>query len=215
LSISIISNPLISHKVTVIRDQSTPDSAFRSGVSQIVQLMIPTAFGDLHTKEVGIRTPLASTTGMRVDENIVAVPIMRAGLGMLQPLVDIIDGLRICLLDMNRDPETLMPVVRRSWLPSALGTGCVVILDPMLATGGTLTEAVRLVKHEGVQRIKTISVIAAPEGLERFEKAHPDVQVYVAAVDSGMDARGFIVPGLGDAGDRLTGCDLLFQEPEL
>lgn len=213
MPINVISNPLIAHKLTVIRDRGTSDSSFRSGMSQIVQLMIPTVFSDLRTREVSIQTPLSSMTGSNVDEDIVAVPVLRAGLGMLQPLVEMIEGIKICMLDMNRDPETLMPVVRRNWLPSALGNGCVVILDPMLATGGTLTEATRLVRQERVSRIKAISLLAAPEGLERFEKAHPDVQVYVAAVDDGLDARGFITPGLGDAGDRLTGCTLVSCGP--
>jgi uracil phosphoribosyltransferase len=210
MSITVISNPLISHRLTLIRDQITPASSFRRGVSQAVQLMIPTIFADLRTKETSLQTPIASMTGINVDEDIVAIPVLRAGLGMLEPLVDMIDGLRISFLDMNRDPETLMPVVRRTWLPSALGSACIVILDPMLATGRTLSKATRLVKKEGACRIKTISLIAAPEGLACIEKEHPDVQVYVAAVDSGLDARGYIVPGLGDAGDRLTGFNLIY-----
>jgi uracil phosphoribosyltransferase len=214
MTINVISHPLISHKLDQIRDQTTPDYIFRRGVSQIVQLMIPGVFRDLRTREASIATPLSAMTGTRADEDIVAVPVLRAGLGMLQPLVDLIDGLQICLLDMNRDPESLLPVVRRNWLPSDSGSGCVVILDPMLATGGTLTEATRLVKLAGYSRIKTVSLIAAPEGLERFERAHPEVQVFVAQIDQGLDGRGFIVPGLGDAGDRLTGCGLVFPDPD-
>jgi uracil phosphoribosyltransferase len=213
MSITVISNPLISHRLTLIRDQITPASSFRRGVSQIVQLMIPNVFADLRTKETSLQTPIASMTGINIDEDIVAIPVLRAGLGMLEPLVDMIDVLRISFLDMNRDPETLMPVVRRTWLSSALGSACIVILDPMLATGRTLSEATRLVKKEGACRIKTISLIAAPEGLECIEKEHPDVQVYVAAVDSGLDARGYIVPGLGDAGDRLTAFNLIYHGP--
>jgi uracil phosphoribosyltransferase len=213
MSISVISNPLISHKLAMIRDQTTPDSSFRSGVSQVVQLMIPAVFSDLRTRDVSIATPLSVMTGTNIDEDILAVPVLRAGLGMLQPLVDIIDGLRICLLDMNRDPESLMPVVRRNWLPSVSASGCAVILDPMLATGGTLAEAARLVKQAGFPRIKTVSLLASPEGLERFGRAHPDVQVYVAEVDRGLDGRGFIVPGLGDAGDRFTGYELVSPDP--
>jgi uracil phosphoribosyltransferase len=214
MSITVISNPLISHKLTLIRDQITPASPFRRGVSQIVQLMIPTVFADLRTKETSLQTSISSMVGVNVDEDIVAIPVLRAGLGMLEPLVELIDGLRISFLDMNRDPETLTPVVRRTWLSSTLGSACIVILDPMLATGRTLSEATRLAKKEGgACRIKTISLIAAPEGLECIEKEHPDVQVYVAAVDSGLDARGYIVPGLGDAGDRLTGFNLIYPGP--
>ena len=114
MSIIVISNPLISHRLSLIRDQLTATSSFRRGVSQIVQLMIPTVFADLRTKETSLRTPIASMTGINVDEDIVVIPVLRAGLGMLEPLVDMIDGLRISFLDMNRDPETLMPVVQRT-----------------------------------------------------------------------------------------------------
>lgn len=209
MSLTIVDGPLIWDYLARLRDAQTPTTAFRDSMTQIVRLMIPAVFSDLRTREVTVTTPVGDATVQRLDETVVAIPILRAGLGLVEPLTAVIPDLRINYLDINRDEASLQPVLRRVWLPADLGDACVAILDPMLATAGTLSEAVRLVKERGARRIKAISLVAAPEGLARMEREHPDVQVYVAAVDTGLNAKGYIVPGLGDAGDRLTGFGLI------
>lgn len=212
MPLTVVENPLVLDYLARIRDAQTATSDFTSAMSHIVRFMLPTVFADLRTREVNILTPVGAATVRRLDEQVVAVPVLRAGLGLLEPLTSAIPEIRVSFLDINRNEDTLMPMVRREWLPPDFGDACVVVLDPMLATGGTLAMSVRLVKERGAKRIKTISIVAAPEGIGVMVRDHPDVQVYVAAVDSHLNDRGYIVPGLGDAGDRLTGFGLTTAE---
>lgn len=208
MPLTVVEHPLVWDYLARIRDSHTSTFDFTAAMAHIVRFMLPAVFDDLRTKEVTVLTPVGEAKARRLAEQVVAVPVLRAGLGMLEPLTSAIPGMNVSFLDINRNEDTLMPMVRREWLPPSFDDACVVVLDPMLATGGTLSMSVRLVKERGARRIKTISLVSAPEGLALMEREHPDVQVYVAAVDSHLNERGYIVPGLGDAGDRLTGFGL-------
>jgi uracil phosphoribosyltransferase len=204
--ITIVDHPLVQHKLGLIRDASTPTQSFRQLVDELTLLLTYEATKDLATEEAEVATPLERTTVQRISGKKVAVcPILRAGIGMLDGVLSLIAGARVGFIGLYRDEETLQPVEYYVKLPQDIADRDVILLDPMLATGNSTAAAVATVKKAGAHSIRLIAIIAAPEGIERLHSEHPDVAVVVAAVDRGLNERGFIVPGLGDAGDRLFG----------
>jgi uracil phosphoribosyltransferase len=204
--VTVVDHPLVQHKLGLLRDISTPTEAFRRLVEEITLLLTYEATKVLATEEVGIETPLEHMTVQRISGKKVAVcPILRAGIGMLDGVLSLISGARVGFIGLYRDEETLEAVEYYVKLPADIASRDVIILDPMLATGNSTAAAVATVKAAGAQSIRLIAIIAAPEGIERLHVDHPDVPIVVAAIDRGLNERGFIVPGLGDAGDRLFG----------
>ena len=201
----VADHPLVTHRLTLLRDRATPPKLFRELVDEITTYLAFTALKDLRMKTVNVFTPVADTTGQRVDERIVLVPILRAGMGMLGAMLDVLPYAKVGVLGMQRNEETAEPVPYYAKVPPARGGELAVVIDPMLATGGSACDAVAQLKTLGYRRITFLNLIAAPEGLAAFEKAHPDVAVYTAAKDERLNAQFYIVPGLGDAGDRIFG----------
>ena len=204
--VTIVDHPLVQHKLGLLRDQETPTQMFRQLVNEVTLLLTYEATKELATEEVEIETPLERTTVPRISGKKVAVcPILRAGVGMLDGVLDLITGARVGFIGLYRNEETLEPVEYYVKLPADIADRDVILLDPMLATGNSTASAVDTVKRAGAQSVRLIAVIAAPEGIERLHASHPDVHVVVAAVDRALNEKGYIVPGLGDAGDRLYG----------
>jgi uracil phosphoribosyltransferase len=202
----VVDHPLVQHKLGLLRDQTTPTQVFRQLVDEVTLLLTYEATKDLATEEVQIETPLERTAVQRISGKKVAVcPILRAGIGMLDGVLSLISGARVGFIGLYRNEETLEPVEYYVKLPQDIAERDVILLDPMLATGNSTAAAVSSVKQAGAESIRLIAIIAAPEGIERLHTAHPDVHVVVAAVDRALNEKGYIVPGLGDAGDRLYG----------
>jgi uracil phosphoribosyltransferase len=201
-----VTHPLVQHKLSYLRDRSTPTVHFRKLVNELTLLLTYEATKDFPTEEVEIETPLEPMKAKRISGKKVAVcPILRAGVGMLDGVLSLISGARVGFIGMYRDEETLQPVEYYVKLPTDIADRDVILLDPMLATGNSTAAAIGTVKRQGASSISLISLIAAPEGIEHIQRDHPDVRIVVAAIDSHLNDRGFIVPGLGDAGDRLYG----------
>ena len=199
-------HPLIQHKLTLLRDKHTGTLEFRALVSEIATLICYEATRDLPLKEVEIETPVAiAKTKVISGRKVAFVPILRAGLGMVEGMLNLVPAAKIGHIGMYRDPETFEPHEYYCKLPSDITKREVIVLDPMLATGGSAIDAISQLKSKGVQNIKFLCIIAAPEGLEALTKAHPDVQIYAAAKDECLNEHKYIVPGLGDAGDRIFG----------
>ena len=207
-------HPLVEHKITQLRDTTTDFRQFRSIVAELAMILAYEATSDLDTRTVDVQTPLTTTTGSKFDERVGLVPILRAGLGMVDGMLSLIPQAEVWHLGFYRDEETLQPVIYYNKLPEDLSTHTCFVLDPMLATGGSSLMAVDILKRRGVTRVKFVGLLAAPEGIAALQGAHPDVAVHVAAVDERLtdaaDAAagfppGFIWPGLGDAGDRQFG----------
>jgi uracil phosphoribosyltransferase len=206
VSVTEVRHPLIQHKLSYLRDKGTPTVHFRKLVEEVTLLLTYEATKDLPTEDVDIETPLEVTPAPRIQGKKVAVcPILRAGLGMLDGVLTLISGARVGFIGLYRNEETLQPVEYYVKLPQDVAERDVILLDPMLATGNSTAHAVRLVKDAGASSVRLISIIAAPEGVENIQSAHPDVQIVVASIDRALNDRGYIVPGLGDAGDRLYG----------
>jgi uracil phosphoribosyltransferase len=204
--LTVVDHPLVQHKLGLLRDQETPTQMFRQLVNEVTLLLTYEATKELATEDVEIETPLERTTVPRISGKKVAVcPILRAGVGMLDGVLDLITGARVGFIGLYRNEETLEPVEYYVKLPADIADRDVILLDPMLATGNSTASAVDTVKRAGAQSVRLIAVIAAPEGIERLHASHPDVHVVVAAVDRALNEKGYIVPGLGDAGDRLYG----------
>jgi uracil phosphoribosyltransferase len=204
--VTIVDHPLVQHKLGLLRDQETPTQMFRQLVNEVTLLLTYEATKELATEDVEIDTPLERTTVPRISGKKVAVcPILRAGVGMLDGVLDLITGARVGFIGLYRNEETLEPVEYYVKLPADIADRDVILLDPMLATGNSTASAVDTVKRAGAQSVRLIAIVAAPEGIERLHSAHPDVHVVVAAVDRALNEKGYIVPGLGDAGDRLYG----------
>ncbi|MEO1717085.1 MAG: uracil phosphoribosyltransferase [Planctomycetota bacterium] len=201
----IFEHPLIQHKLTWMRDTTTSYRPFRALIAQIAGLMVFEFTRTFPTDIVEVETPLETTTGQRLSKKITVVPILRAGLGMAEGIMEVMPEARVGHLGMARDESTLEPTVYLEKLPNDLDAGPVVLVDPMLATGGSAVEAVARLKQIGATDLRLICLVASPEGLERMHAEHPEVTVYTAAVDRQLDERGFIRPGLGDAGDRMYG----------
>jgi uracil phosphoribosyltransferase len=206
LSVIEVKHPLVLHKLSYLRDRNTPTVHFRKLVNEVTLLLTYEATKDMPTEEVEVETPLERTSLRRISGKKVAVcPILRAGVGMLDGVLSLISSARVGFIGMYRDEATLQPVEYYSKLPADIADRDVILLDPMLATGNSTAAAIRTVKDAGATSVRLIAIIAAPEGIARIERDHPEVQIVVAAVDRGLNEHGFIVPGLGDAGDRLYG----------
>lgn len=202
-NIKIISHPLIEHKLAILRDVNTDPFQFRMLIDEISYLMIFEACSDLSLKEVEVKTPVANAKAYKLNQKIMICPILRAALGMLDAVFKLIPDASVGFLGFQRNEETLEPHFFYAKLPSDFKDRTAIIIDPMFATGGTAIDAVKFLRDKGVKNIKFISIIAAPEGLENFSKIYPDVPVFVAKVDEKLNEKGYIVPGLGDAGDRV------------
>lgn len=198
-------HPLIAHKVTVLSDERTDPKTFRELARELTALLLYEATTDLTLEALTYRTPMEETTGSKVNLRIGLVPILRAGLGMVEAAVDLLPYAEIWHLGMYRDEETHTPVAYYNKLPATCPDDLVLVLDPMLATGGSASDALTVVKNWGATWIKFVGLIAAPQGVALLERTHPDVEIFVAKLDRELDANKFIRPGLGDAGDRLFG----------
>ena len=204
--VHIFDHPLIQHKLTILRDERTGVKEFREIVSEIASLMCYEATRDLPTEEVTIKTPVATGKFKTLaGKKLAIVPILRAGLGMVDGILTLIPSAKVGHIGLHRDPDTLEPVEYYCKMPSDIAERDVIVLDPMLATGGSASAAIQFIKNYEVKHIKLMNIIAAPEGVERIRKDHPDVAIYCAALDEKLNDHGYIVPGLGDAGDRIFG----------
>lgn len=202
----ILDHPLVQHKVSHLRDRNTGTKEFKELVSEIAMLLCYEATRDLPTEEVEIETPVAiAKTRVLSGRKLALVPILRAGLGMVDGMLTLLPAAKVGHIGLYRNEETLVPVEYYCKLPSDIAERDVMVLDPMLATGGSAVDAITQIKKRGAKSIKFLAIIAAPEGLERLHTAHPDVDIYVAALDEKLNENGYIIPGLGDAGDRIFG----------
>ncbi|WP_294550985.1 uracil phosphoribosyltransferase [uncultured Pseudoflavonifractor sp.] len=204
--VHVLDHPLLQHKLSILRDERTGVKDFREVVSEIATLMCYEATRDLPLEEVEIKTPVATAKFKALSgKKLAIVPVLRAGLGMVDGILTLIPSAKVGHIGLYRDPQTLEPVEYYCKMPNDISERDVIILDPMLATGGSASAAIQFLKNYGVKHIKLMNIIAAPEGIERVQKDHPDVDVYCAAVDEKLNDHGYIVPGLGDAGDRIFG----------
>ena len=204
--VCVFDHPLILHKLSILRDKGTSVKEFRELVSEIAMLMCYEATRDLPLEDVEIETPVAKATVKRIaGKKLAIVPILRAGLGMVDGMVSMMPNVKVGHIGLFRDPETLEPVKYYFKMPPDIDERDVIVVDPMLATGGSASAAIQFLKNDGVKHIKLMCIIGAPEGVERMQKDHPDVDIYVAALDAHLNDHGYIVPGLGDAGDRIFG----------
>lgn len=204
--IYVMNHPLIEHKISYIRRKDVGTKEFREVIGEIAQLMCYEATRDLKTKEVEIQTPIAKTTGRELDgKKLAIVPVLRAGLGMVDGMLSLIPAAKVGHIGLYRDPETLEPVEYYCKLPADCDEREVFVVDPMLATGGSSSAAISMLKEKGVKNIRFLCIIAALEGVRRMRESHPDVDLYVGALDEKLNEHGYIVPGLGDAGDRIFG----------
>ncbi len=201
----ISTHPLVKHKLTLLRNAKTEHKKFRELIRELAMLLAYEAMADLRLDECTVETPLATAPGYRLREDVGLVPILRAGLGMVDGVLEMIPGAQVWHLGIYRDEQTLRPVSYYNKLPIEPTVQVCLILDPMLATGGSAVAAIDVLKQWGVTRIKFVGLIAAPEGLQVVTKAHPDIPIHLAVMDDHLNERGFIVPGLGDAGDRQFG----------
>ncbi|WP_126937399.1 MULTISPECIES: uracil phosphoribosyltransferase [unclassified Veillonella] len=206
MNVNVMTHPLIQHKVTLIRSVDTGTKDFRELLEEIALLMGYEITRDLPLEDVKVQTPLVEAIGKQIaGKKVGIVPILRAGLGMVNGLLELMPMAKVGHVGMYRDPETLQPVEYYCKLPSDLSERRIIVTDPMLATGGSAAAAISLLKEKGAKEIQLMCLVAAPEGVEVVNKAHPDVRIYVAALDEKLNDHGYILPGLGDAGDRIFG----------
>ena len=203
--LNLLKHPLITHKLTQLRRKETETKEFRETLEEIAGLIAYEITRDLPLKNITVETPMGTCATQELARDVVLIPILRAGLGMVDGISNLIPSARIGHIGMYRDHETLEPNTYYSKLPDNLADAVVMVLDPMLATGGSATAAIKFLKDHGARTIKLVCVVGAPEGVERITKDHPDVQIYLAGLDEKLNDIGYIVPGLGDAGDRLFG----------
>ena len=204
--LTVVDHPLIEHKLTVMRDKETSTAKFRALLREISFLLAYEVLRDLDLETVDIETPVAPMQARKLKgKKLCFISVLRAGDGLLQGLLDLVPGARVGHLGMYRDPKTLLPVAYYNKLPEQMEDRVAIVVDPMLATGGSGAAAVTEVKKTGARDIRFVALVAAPEGVKVFNDAHPDVPVFTAALDSHLNEKGYIVPGLGDAGDRLFG----------
>lgn len=205
-TLHVLNHPLLQHKLSILRDENTGVKDFREVVCEIATLMCYEATRDLPLKDVEVQTPVGKAIAKEITgKKLAIVPVLRAGLGMVDGILTLVPSAKVGHIGLFRDPETLMPVKYYCKMPTDIAERDVIILDPMLATGGSASAAIQFVKEYGVKHIKLMNIIAAPEGVHRVQTEHPDVEIYVAAVDEKLNEHGYIIPGLGDAGDRIFG----------
>ena len=205
-NVTIFDHPLIQHKTTILRQKSTPNKEFRELVEEITMLMCLESLRDLPLEEVEIETPIQKTKQKLIKgKKLAGVPILRAGLGMVNGLLRLVPSAKVGHIGKYRDEETLIPHEYYCKLPADISNRLIVVVDPMLATGGSAIDAITQIKSYGGKNIKFLCLIAAPEGIKALSEAHPDVQIYCANIDECLNEKGYIVPGLGDAGDRIFG----------
>ena len=205
-TVTVLEHPLIQHKLAILRNKETPVKEFRELISEIAGLMCYEATRNLPTKDVEVQTPVAvAKCKMLAGKKLAIIPILRAGLGMVDSMVDMIPSAKIGHIGLYRDPETHLPVEYYCKLPEDIGNRQVFVVDPMLATGGSAVAAIDFLKSHGCKNIVMMNIIGCPEGVAAVQKAHPDVDIYLAAMDEKLNEHAYIIPGLGDAGDRIFG----------
>ena len=206
INVHILEHPLIRHKLAIIRNKNTDTKNFREIIKELATLLAYESFKDVPTMEIEVETPLEKTMQTVVKENSIAiVPILRAGLGMVDGILTLFPAAKVGHIGLYRDEETLQPQEYYCKLPTGIEDKVVMVVDPMLATGGSACDAIDMLKKRGCKKIKLLSIIAAPVGVEKVAKAHPDVEIYVSTLDRCLNENGYILPGLGDAGDRIFG----------
>ncbi|MCR5174443.1 MAG: uracil phosphoribosyltransferase [Oscillospiraceae bacterium] len=204
--VHVYDHPLIQHKLSIIRDKNTSVKEFRELVSEIASLMCYEATRDLQTEIINVETPIGPAKARHLSgKKLAVVPILRAGLGMVDGILKLVPSAKVGHIGLFRDPKTLEPVKYYCKMPNDIANRDVLVLDPMLATGGSASAAITFIKEYGCKHIKLLNLIGAPEGIARMQQDHPDVDIYIAAVDEKLNDHGYIVPGLGDAGDRIFG----------
>ena len=204
--VCVFDHPLIQHKLSILREKSTSVKEFRELISEIAMLMCYEATRDLPLEEIEIETPVAKAKVKHIaGKKLAIVPILRAGLGMVDGMVSMMPNVKVGHIGLFRDPETLEPVKYYFKMPPDIEERDVIVVDPMLATGGSASAAIQFLKDDGVKHIKLMCIIGAPDGVKRMQEDHPDVDIFVAALDDHLNEHGYIVPGLGDAGDRIFG----------
>ncbi len=203
--LTVFDHPLIKHKLTIMRDKNTSTKDFRDNLDEIGSLMVYEVTRDLPLVEHEVETPICTMTGSKLAKDVVVVPILRAGLGMTNGILDLIPTAKVAHVGLFRDEETLEPHTYFEKYPKNIKDAVTIVVDPMLATGGSSVAAIDMVKKQGAQNIKLVCLVGAEEGVKNVEKHHPDVDIYLAALDDHLNENGYIVPGLGDAGDRIFG----------
>ena len=203
--VKVLNHALIKHKLSIMREEKTSNYIFKQNLDEIAMLMAYEVTKDYPLKEKEIETPICKTTGYELDRDIILVPILRAGVGLVDGFRRIMPTAKVGHIGMYRDEETFKPNVYFFKVPKDIAQREVLILDPMLATGGSGIDAIELLKEKGVKKIKFLCIIAAPEGIKAMQEKHPDVQIYCAAIDEKLNEHAYIIPGLGDAGDRIFG----------
>ncbi len=203
--LTVLDHPLITHKLTQMRDKNCGTKDFREHLDEIAELMAYEVCRDLPVKPVEIETPMAKMTGYELSKEVIIVPILRAGIGLLDGIRRLVPTAKVGFIGMYRDEETLEPHEYFAKFPKNLEDAIVMVVDPMLATGGSAVDAINMIKKRGAKNIKMVCLVGAPEGVKALEEAHPDVDLYLAALEEQLNEMGYIVPGLGDAGDRIFG----------
>lgn len=208
-NVSVVSHPLIEHSLTVLRDKTTRTEEFRRHADVVSKVLLMEALKELHLKDKPIETPLAPFTGKELSDDVIVVPVLRAGLAMLTALRDLLPSMSVGFIGLERDEQTAIAREYYKKIPKIFSTHIVLVIDPMLATGGSMDDTIKAVKAKGAKRIVAVSIVSAPEGLSRVTKAHPDVPIITAALDVRLNDHAYIVPGLGDFGDRYFGTEQL------
>lgn len=203
--VTVINHPLVQHNLTRLRDKRTGPQEFRRVLGEVASLMIYEATRSFELDRTRVRTPIEQTTGFQLKRDVVLVPVLRAGLGMLDAILQLIPNARVGFIGLKREEKTLQAAFYHKSLPKNLRPFEVVLIDPMLATGGSAIAALALLNQHGARRMRLVSLVAAPEGIRAVRKVYPDLDIFTASIDKRLNERGFIVPGLGDAGDRLFG----------
>ncbi|AGN17231.1 uracil phosphoribosyltransferase [Methanobrevibacter sp. AbM4] len=205
-NINVLDHPLITHKLSILRSVNTGTKEFRELITEISTLLVYEATRDAELEKITIETPLYKMeTAMLNEDNYAIVPILRAGMGMLEGVINVIPNAKVGHIGLYRDGETLKPVKYYYKMPKGISEREVIIIDPMLATGGSSSAAISMLKEDGVSKIKLLCIVAAPKGIETINSNHPDVEIFCAAIDKDLNDKGYILPGLGDAGDRIYG----------
>ena len=203
--VTVMNHPLISHKLSILRHKDTKSKDFRELLNEIASLMTFDICRDLNTKEVLVDTPICTAKCQQLDKDVIIVPILRAGLGMVEGILQLIPTAKVGHIGLYRDEETHEPCEYYAKFPTGLDEATIFVLDPMLATGGSAAAAITMIKKRGAKDIRYIGLVGAPEGVEKLQNAHPDIDIYLAALDEKLNENCYIVPGLGDCGDRLFG----------